>query len=145
MSYPGTSSRPSTPRPSTPTPSTAQLITRLSEQTTRLLRNELRLAQAEFTEKAKQGGIGAGYFGAATILAWFGFAALVTTAILALALILPAWAAALIVTGVLFIIAGIAALLGKKKIESISPTPDRTVANVNRDIAEVKEASGHDN
>lgn len=135
MSYPGTSSE----------PSTAQLMTRLSEQTSRLLRVELRLAQAEFSEKAKQGGVGAGLFGAATILAWFGFGALVTTAILALALILPAWAAALIVTVVLFIIAGIAALMGKKKIESISPTPDRTIENVNRDIAEVKESSGHDN
>ena len=134
MSYPGTSSD----------PLTAQLITRLSEQTSRLLRVELRLAQAEFSAKAKQGGIGAGLFGAATILAWFGFAALVTTAILAL-LILPAWAAALIVTAVLFIIAGIAALMGKKKIERISPTPDRTIANVNRDIDEVKENSRHAN
>lgn len=135
MSYPGTSSE----------PSTAQLITRLSEQTSRLLRVELRLAQAEFSAKAKQGGVGAGLFGAATILAWFGFAALVTTAILALALIVPAWAAALIVTAVLFIIAGIAALMGKKKIERISPTPDRTIANVNRDIDEVKESSRHGN
>lgn len=126
-------------------PSTAQLITRLSEQTSRLLRVELRLAQAEIADKAKQGGIGAGLFGAATILAWFGFGALVTTAILGLALILPAWAAALIVTVVLFIIAGIAALMGKKKIERISPTPDRTIENVNRDIAEVKENSSHGN
>ncbi|GAA1145930.1 phage holin family protein [Nesterenkonia lutea] len=120
-------------------------MTRLSEQSSRLVRDELKLAQAELTAKAKQGGIGAGFFGAGGILAWFGFGALIATAILGLAVILPAWAAALIVTVVLFIAAGIAALLGKKKVEDLSPAPERTITNVNRDVAEVKEHSHHDN
>ncbi|WP_309081658.1 phage holin family protein [Zhihengliuella sp.] len=119
-------------------------MTQLSEQTSRLVRDELKLARAELTAKTKQGGMGAGFLGAGGILAWFGFAALVTTAILALALVLPAWAAALIVTVVLFAAAGIAALLGKKKIENLSPTPEKTKANVQRDVAEVKEHSRHE-
>ncbi len=125
-------------------PSTPELMTQLSEQTSRLVRDELKLARAELTAKTKQGGMGAGFLGAGGILAWFGFAALVTTAILALALVLPAWAAALIVTVVLFAAAGIAALLGKKKIENLSPTPEKTKANVQRDVAEVKEHSRHE-
>jgi len=47
------------------------------------------------------------------------------------------WAA---VALILFAIAGIAALRGKKELGEVSPTPDRTVANVKRDIEEVKEA-----
>lgn len=119
-------------------------MTRLSEQTSRLVRDEMRLAQAELSAKAKQGGIGAGFLGAGGILAWFGFGALIATAILALALVLPAWAAALIVTAILFIAAAIAALLGKKKVEQLSLAPERTITNVNRDVAEVKEHSRHD-
>jgi hypothetical protein len=125
-------------------PSTAELITQLSEQTSRLVRDELKLARAEFTAKAKQGGIGAGYLGAGGILAWFGFGALVAAAVLALALVVPAWAAALIVAAVLLLAAGIAALLGKKKVQDLSPAPERTITNVNRDIAEIKERSHHD-
>ncbi|WP_341856660.1 phage holin family protein [Brachybacterium sp. GPGPB12] len=81
----------------------------MSEQTARLVRDELKLARAEYTEKAKQGGTAAGLFGAGAILAWFGVGTLLATLILVLALFLPAWAAALIVTAAVFIAAGIAA------------------------------------
>lgn len=124
--------------------STAGLITQLSEQTTRLVRDELKLARAELMATAKQGGIGAGLFGASGLLALFGFAALIATAIIALSLVLPAWLAALIVTVLLFIAAGIAALVGKKKVEDLSPVPERTVESVKRDIHEVKEHTHRD-
>ncbi len=120
-------------------------MTRLSEQTSRLVRDEMRLVQTELTAKAKQGGTSAGLLGAGGILAWFGFGALIATAILGLALVLPAWAAGLIVTAILFIASAIAALLGKKKMEQLSPAPERTITNVNRDVAEVKEHSHRDN
>lgn len=120
-------------------PSVANLVDQLSEQTARLVRDELKLARAEYTEKAKQGGTAAGLFGAGAILAWFGFGTLLATLILVLALLLPAWAAALIVTAVVFAVAGIAALLGKKKTEGLTPTPERTVETVRRDAHEIKE------
>jgi uncharacterized membrane protein YqjE len=125
--------------------SAGDLIMRLSEQTSRLVRDELRLAQAEMSEKAKQGGIGAGLFGGGGILALFGFGALITAAILALALVLPAWASALIVTVLLFVAAGVAALIGKKQLSQASPTPERTVESVKRDAEEVKERRHHGN
>ncbi|MGP9604183.1 phage holin family protein [Brachybacterium sp. AOP42-E1-35] len=120
-------------------PSVADLVDRLSEQTARLVRDELKLARAEYTEKAKQGGTAAGLFGASAILAWFGVGALLATLILLLALFLPSWAAALIVTAVVFLVAAIAALLGKKKTEGLTPTPERTVETVRRDAREIKE------
>ncbi|EXF26212.1 membrane protein [Nesterenkonia sp. AN1] len=134
MSHPAKPSEPTVP----------ELMTRLSEQTSRLVRDEVRLAQAELTAKARQGGIGAGFLGVGGILAWFGVGALITTSILGLALILPAWAAALIVTAVLFIAAAITALLGKKRLEELSPAPERTITNVKLDVAEVKEHTRHD-
>lgn len=116
----------------------AELINRLSQQTSRLVRDELKLARAELSEKGRHAGKGAGLFGAAGLLAFFGAAALVTAAILALSLLLPAWASALIVSAVLFIAAGIAALIGKKEVKQVGP-PEATVDSVKRDIEEVKE------
>ncbi len=114
--------------------STAQLLTRLSEQTSQLVKDELRLATAELTQKGKKAGMGAGLFGGAGVIALFGVGALVACAILALDLVLSAWLAALIV-GV-----GIAALLGKKQVSKALPAkPAETIDNVKADLAAVKE------
>jgi hypothetical protein len=121
-------------------PSITELMTQLSSQTSRLVRDELRLAQKEFSNSAKHAGIGAGIFSGAGLLAVFGLGALITAAIAALALVLDVWAAALIVAVVLLAAAGIAALISKKQLEQASPPPERTVANVKQDINEVKEA-----
>jgi Putative Actinobacterial Holin-X, holin superfamily III len=45
-----------------------ELIKQVSEESSRLLRGELRLAQAEMTQKAKTAGVGIGAFGAAAVL-----------------------------------------------------------------------------
>lgn len=125
-------------------PSVGELMTQLSEQTSRLVRDELQLAQIELKNSAKHAGLGAGLFSVAGLLALFGLTTLIATAIIALALVLPLWLSALIVAVVLFIFAGIAALVGKKQVQQASPTPERTVTNVKRDVAEVKEARQHD-
>lgn len=128
----------------TESPSTGELLRQLSEDTQRLVRDELALAKVEMTSKAKSAGIGAGLFGAAGILALFGFGTLLATAILALALVMDAWLAALVVTLVVFVAAGVAALVGKKNVDAgVPPKPDRTMASVKQDVDELKGA-GHD-
>ena len=113
-----------------------ELMTQLSSQTSRLVRDEMWLAQKEFVESAKHAGIGAGLFSAAGLEAVFGLG----SAIAALSLALPVWAAALIVAMVLFAAAGIAALVSNKQLDQASPTPEMTVANVKQDIHELKDA-----
>jgi uncharacterized membrane protein YqjE len=120
--------------------STAQLVSRMTEQTSTLVRSEMQLAKAEIQQTVKDVGRGAGLFGASGVLALYGGGALVATAILGLATFLDAWLAALIVTVVLFAIAGVAALAGKKKVEQAAPPVEATKRNVARDIAAVKEA-----
>jgi Flp pilus assembly protein TadB len=127
-----------------PTPtesaSTGELITQLTEQTSRLVRDEIRLAQKEFQESAKHAGIGAGLFSVAGVFAVFGVATLIAAAVAAIALVLPVWAAAVIVGAVLLAIGGIAALTGKRQIQEASPVPQQTVANVKDDLQEVRDA-----
>jgi uncharacterized membrane protein YqjE len=121
-------------------PTTGELINRLTEQTTALVRSELQLAKTEMTEKAKHAGVGAGLFGGAGLIALYGVGALIATIILALvALGLAPWLAALIVTVVLFVIAGIAALVGKKQVSQATPAaPEKTIDSVKRDVETVK-------
>ncbi|WP_375474868.1 phage holin family protein [uncultured Jatrophihabitans sp.] len=119
--------------------SIGELIGRVSEQTSRLLRDELRLAQAELTAKGKRAGIGAGLFGGAGVFAFYGLGALVAAAILGLAHPVAAWLAALIVAGALFVVAGIAALIGKKEVQQATPPmPTEAIAGLKRDVDTLK-------
>ena len=123
---------------------TGELMSRLSQDVSRLVRDELRLAQAEVSGKAKKAGMGARMFGTAGLLGLYGVGALIATAIIALALALPDWLAALIVAVVLLAAAGVAALLGKARMaEAAPPVPERTVDNVKRDVDAVRHARDH--
>ena len=119
--------------------SVGSLVSQLTTQLPDLIRSEIRLAQAEVTEKGKRAGIGLGMFSAAGLLGFFGFAVLLATFVLLLDLVLPAWVAALIVAVVLLVAAGIAALLGKKKVaEAGAPVPERAIEGIKQDVATVK-------
>ncbi len=123
-------------------PTTAQLLTQLSEQSSALVRQEVRLAQLELQEKGKRAGIGIGLLGGGGLIAVYGVGALIATLILLLATAVDAWLAALIVTVVLFAAAGVAALLGKNKVtEAGSPVPEHAVDSTRADVTTVKEAA----
>lgn len=120
--------------------SVSVLVSRASQQMSELVREEMRLARAEMTQKGKRFGKGGGYFGAASVIAVLAAQALLATCIAALALVLPVWAAALVVTAVLAAAAAAATLAGKKQItEAGSPAPEQTVDSVKADLAEIKE------
>jgi Flp pilus assembly protein TadB len=129
------------PPPDPKEASTGELIGRLTDQVTRLVRDEVRLAQAEVTQKAKRLGIGAGLLGGAGVVALLAVNALVVALILGIATTgLPGWVAAIIVAGGLLLIAGVLALLGKKETQGVTPPlPTETIASVQADIAVVKE------
>ena len=119
-----------------------ELVQRATEQLTDLVRGEMRLAQAEMTEKGKRFGKGGGLFGGAGVLGFVTLQALVATVIAALAVPLPVWAAALIVTGVLAVATGLTALAGRDQVRSATPpAPQRTIDSVKADVAEIKESA----
>ena len=134
------------PRPSGPDDaSLGTLVHDLTQQVSTLVRDEMRLAQAEMAEKGKKAGIGIGMFGGAGLVALYGLGALVATAILALALALPGWLAALIVAVVLFAIAGVLALIGKSNVGKATPAkPEEAIAGLQEDVATAKGERGHD-
>jgi uncharacterized membrane protein YqjE len=120
-------------------PTLGSLVRDLTQQLPQLIRSEMRLAQAEMTEKGKRAGLGIGMFSAAGLLAFLGLSCLVTTAILALAHALPDWLSALIVAVVLLAGAGVAALMGKREVTQATPAaPEHAIEGVKEDIAVVK-------
>lgn len=115
--------------------SIAELIKQLSEQSSRLARQEVELAKAELAVKGKRAGIGAGMFGGAGVVGFYGLGALTAAAVLALATAVTAWLAALIVAAVLAAIAGILALQGKHKVsQATPPLPEQAAESVKEDV-----------
>ena len=111
-----------------------ELLKRLSQETTQLVRQEVELAKAEFAEKGKKAGVGAGMFGGAAALGLYALGALTATIILALATFLPGWVAALIVTVVYGAVAGVLALRGKAQVKQATPpVPEQAVETTKED------------
>jgi uncharacterized membrane protein YqjE len=115
--------------------SVGELVKQLSEQTSRLARQEVELAKAELAEKGKRAGIGVGMFGGAGVFGFYALGALTAAAILGLATAVASWLAALIVTAVLAALAGILALQGKTKVQQATPpVPEQATESVKEDV-----------
>lgn len=126
-------------------PTLGALVHDMTQQMSTLVRDEIRLAQAEMTRKGKKAGIGVGLFGGAGLVALYGVAVLLATVVLALALVMPAWLAALIVTVVLFAVAGVLALQGKSNVSKATPAkPEEAIEGFKQDMATVKGEHGHE-
>ena|SRR5689334_18004814 len=117
-----------------------ELTKRLADQASSLAQKEVELGKAELELKGKRLGLGAGAFGAAGLIGMYALGALVATAILALAIVLDAWLAALIVAVCLGAAAGVLALMGKRKVEEGSPPiPEEAVESTKTDVEHTKQ------
>jgi hypothetical protein len=130
----------STSAPSTDPRSIGQLVSDLSEQTSRLVRSEIALAKAEVTAKAQVLGMGAGLLAAAGVLALYVLAAAIATAILALCTVWAPWLAALVVTGALLLVTIVLAFVGVRAVKKASPpAPTRAKERLQEDVTALKE------
>jgi len=120
--------------------SLSELTKQLTEQSSALAQKEIELAKAELALKGKRLGIGAGAFGAAGLFGLYALGALTATAILALAIVLDAWLAALLVAASYGAVAGVLALAGKKKIEEgTPPVPVQAIETTKTDVEYTKQ------
>jgi uncharacterized membrane protein YqjE len=116
------------------------LLKQVSAEASTLMRQELKLATAEMTGKAKQAGVGAGMVGGAGYTLHLASFGLMLCLIFALATAMAAWLAALVVTVVFVVIAGVLALTGKKRIQQAGPpVPEEAIESVKQTIETVKE------
>jgi uncharacterized membrane protein YqjE len=127
-------------QPSAQDRSAGDLVKQLSEQVSVLVRDELKLAQLEMSRKGKQAGFGAGMLGGSVLIALYGVGCLIACVIIAISGAVAAWLAALIVGAALLAGAGVAALLGKGRLQKATPpVPEQAVGGIKADIEEIKE------
>ncbi|QXT39099.1 phage holin family protein [Gymnodinialimonas ceratoperidinii] len=128
--------------PQTNISASAHLLTEIVNQIGRILRKEAALAKAEVGENLSRAGAGIGMLVGAALLglvALFAFAGAAVAALVSLAG-WPVYWAALAVGGVLVLIAIILAMKGKNDLKPERLMPDRSISNVKRDVAAVKES-----
>ncbi len=114
--------------------SVGELLRELSAETSTLVRQEVQLAKAELTEKAKQAGKGAGLLGGAAVMGLALLGAFTAFLIAVIALAVPVWLSALIVTVLYGVIAGVLALAGKKALQQAGPAkPQQTIDTLKED------------
>lgn len=119
--------------------STVQLVERLTDQVSTLVRTEIRSGLDEVKSKGTRVGVGIGISGAGALLLFFGVATLIATAVLGLATAVAPWLAALIVAVVVLVIGGILAAVGASRAKNaLPPVPADTAASVNDDISAIK-------
>lgn len=124
------------------------IVKELMENISTLLRSEIALLKWELKDTAIKLGGGAAFFAGAVFVALVGVGFVFVTIVLGLvALGLPAWLSALIVTIVLFVTAGVLALLGKKKFAAAEFVPRESMEKIKSDIetlkADIERARSH--
>lgn len=116
-----------------------QIVRDLTADFSTLFRSEIALLKLELKDTFAKLGGGAAMFAAALFCALFGLAFLLVTAILGLvALGVPAWLSALILTLLLFAGAGALAFMGKKKFAAVQFVPTESVEQIKSDIETIK-------
>ncbi len=127
------------PQPGVEKRSLFKLIGDLPTLVTDLVKGEIDQLKAEMIVKLKALGIGGGLIAGAGVILLFMVGVLLTSAILALSLVMPGWLAALLVALVLLIAAAIVGWVGYLKLkEGIPPVPTGTISSLRKDIDTIK-------
>jgi hypothetical protein len=107
----------------------------LTSDVSLLVRQEIELAKAEMSQKARTAAPGIGMFGGAGIVGLCAAGALTAFAVLVFSIFLPEWAAALIVGAVLAAVAVVLARQGKERVaDAGKPIPEQTIETVKEDV-----------
>jgi hypothetical protein len=116
------------------------LIADIPTLVTDLVQREIELVKTELVSKLKALGAGAGVLAGAALVLLAMLGVLLTAAIFALTLTgLPGWAAALIVAGVLLILAAVLGFIGYRILKKgIPPLPTESIDSIKRDIRAIK-------
>ena len=107
-----------------------ELVKDLASQTSTLVRQEIQLAQAEVTQRGKLAGKGAGMLAGGAVAGLLGLGAFTALLVIALDGALPLWLAALIVTVLWLVVAGVLAQAGKTALKDSTPPAPQTVETV---------------
>jgi uncharacterized membrane protein YqjE len=110
-----------------------ELLSQLATDSSTLVRNEIMLATRELGKKATVTGRAVAVVMVALLLALASIIFIGVAGMESLALVLPRWAAALIVAGVFLIVTSIFAVAGANRLKSLSLKPKQTIETLKED------------
>lgn len=141
----------STDAPTTPThsvgerpPSIGELFANITAQMSTLVRGEIELTKMRAAATAKRLGAGAGVLAVAGVLALFLLGWILHTVEVALTLVLPAWAASLIVVAILLVVVLVLVAVGVAQLKSARTNAPNPSESVSRTVGAVKKGLGHE-
>ena len=117
-----------------------ELISRISENVSGLIKGEIELTKAKALRVASTAGAGAVLLVAAAVAALFGLGFLLSTIVDLLAMVMPVWAAKLLVAIILFAVAVATALLGRDKLREAKADKPEPQVRLREDVDAVKKA-----
>jgi len=122
-----------------PKRSLSALVADVPRLLSELVRGEIESLKSEMVDKLKNAGIGVGLFVGAALFALFALIVLIAAAVLGFAEIMPAWAAALVVAGILLVIVAILVFVGLALVKKgTPPAPTETIESIKSDVRAIK-------
>lgn len=130
---------------SAPTPTahtaTSNLMSDAAAQVSRLVHDEIALAKLEMQTKAKGAGVAGGMLAGALVMARTGLVLAWVLLVVALANVWPLWLSVLVPMAGAFLVAGVLALLGKRRLKTATPpAPTEASQSVRTDLRSAQEA-----
>jgi Putative Actinobacterial Holin-X, holin superfamily III len=117
------------PTPDTDSPTMGLVAKQVAERASSIARLEVELASLEVKKKLALLGAGIGLLAAAAAVLLYGIGFLFATIAAGLATFLPFWLSLLIVTLLLFLVGGVLALLGVRRVQrGKTPVPKQAIA-----------------
>ena len=128
-----------TPGPTGTKRSLFALLGDIPTMVTDLVQREIELVKTEVTEKLRALGKGSGLLAGAAVVALFMIGVLLTSAVLALSLVMPGGAAALVVAGILLVIAAVLGLIGYRVLKKSMPLyPVDSIDSLQKDLRAIQ-------
>jgi hypothetical protein len=104
-----------------------------------MLELEVELAKLEVKDKGSRLGIAGGILSGAAVIALLALGTLIAAAVAGLAIVLPLWAAALIVGTALVVVAVVMFLVGRARMRAVgSLAPTATIETAREDVAWIR-------
>lgn len=121
--------------------SLGELVSDVSLDVSQIMRGEIELAKAEIKEDVVHAGKGAGMFAGAALFGLYGLGLLWLGLAGVIAIWLPWWAGLLIMAGVLFLVAGILALVGRGQLTQVQGKPQKAIKEGQETVETIKAAA----
>ena len=125
---------PETARPAVTEVSVGQLVSEVTSDLSKLMRQEVELAKAEVKEEASRAGKSAGMLGGAGAAGYFALLFVSLAIMFGLAVVMHTAWAALIVAAVYGVVGVVLYSRGRAGLKTLSPAPTQTVETLKEDV-----------